>query len=137
MDFSITISIRGEYFSPRKLLFMTSLPLKNCVEKGDIAFIKDHKKEYLNGCAEIKIEVGTAEEKIHQFNKLLDLLAANHDAIRQTGGSVISIWIAILRSLQGNWGLTSEQIRKIAQINASLAITYYQKVNEQHRIDIE
>ncbi|MFN4146664.1 MAG: hypothetical protein ACK4GN_12630 [Runella sp.] len=126
MDFFINITIYGEQFSPQQLLSTISLPLENCIEKGDIVFIKEHKKEYNNGSAEIKIEKGSVEEKINQFNEVLDLLVANREIIREMGGSTISIWVVILRSLQGNWETTSEQIKKIAQIGSSLSITYYQ-----------
>ncbi|WP_461091324.1 hypothetical protein [Spirosoma gilvum] len=126
-EHNISTTISGENFSPRKLLSITSLPLEKCIEKGEVVARKSINKVYEYGSAQLSILTNSHSKRIDEFDELLDRLVTNYDAIKECGGTDISIWVAIFRSTQGNFGLTGAQIQKIAAFKGTFAITYYRE----------
>ncbi|MBO0952159.1 hypothetical protein [Fibrella forsythiae] len=128
-DFELKISatIHGEDFMPRKLLSMSKLIFDDCQEKGDEYVRKTHKGIHQSGLATLSVAVKSLSERNSQFDSLLAMIVDNYKAIKDSGGISISIWVAVFRSIQGNWEATPEQIQKIASFNGSLAVTYYRE----------
>lgn len=126
----ITANISGTDFSYRKLIELTNLPLdlKCCHEKGDEWVRKTTRRTYGNGQASIKARVEWLHERNVVFDKLLDSLIANQEAIRACGATQINFGVAVFKSIQGNWEATASQIQKLAKLNSPLAVTYYPPV---------
>ncbi|WP_375446946.1 hypothetical protein [uncultured Fibrella sp.] len=126
-DFELRISatIEGIQFSPRKLLSTSKLTFEEYYEKGDEFQRKTHTDVYQSGCATLCVSVKSLSERNSQFDSLLNIIVDNYEAIKESGATDIYIWVAVFKSIQGNWGATAEQIQKIASFNGSLAVTYY------------
>ncbi|MEZ0541421.1 hypothetical protein [Fibrella arboris] len=123
----ISVTLYGAEFSPRKLLSMSTLVFSYHHEKGDEFRRKTYVGIYGNGAARLTVSVKSLAERDSQFDRLLDMVVDNYQAIQASGATDIDILVAVFRSIQGNWAATAAHIQKIASVNGSLAVTYYRK----------
>ena len=121
----ISAIIYGATFSPRELLTMTDLPLKNSHEACDGWVRKTDSGTFKDGAASLVATMYPHSEGIQPFEDLLDTVVANYEAIKACGGTSITIWVALFNSVQGNWSMSEEHVQKLAAFNGSLAVSYY------------
>jgi hypothetical protein len=103
-DFKMLVHgpLYGPDFSPRALQKMTGLVFEEGHERGEVYQRKSQQFVWKSGRATLTTVANSLDERN---------------------------WVAILKSVQGNWVATPEQIQKLAAVGRSLAVTYYHQTD--------
>ena len=127
-DLAIDAHLYGVDFSPDKLLSVSSLPLNDCVEKGDTVFIglkKSATRVAESGSASLDISPDFQKGDPATFDELLDLLVTNYDQIKACGVTDLHVSIGVFESDLRTWSATAEQVGKLVLLDSGLAVSCY------------
>jgi hypothetical protein len=121
----------GAFFSPEKLIQKTGLPIKDCLERGEIDVFVTKKPSEFGFANLVAPKTEDLPDDVLQLDWLAQTLAQYYPIMKECGVEEFEITVVIDYEGILNWWISAENMKVFSDLNIAVCLTAYRKEEEE------